>query len=109
MPIFKLTREIMQNNWDYSVKNHIAPPKTEDWHNQRPITIDDVTIWEQLYYQPGNVGIYVAHCPYAEFYIVVYELFLNTPQGIVTYRGTDAPSMVYNKALEMGIDLSTID
>jgi hypothetical protein len=105
MPIFKLTREIMQNNWDYSVKNHIAPPKTEDWHNQRPITIDDVTIWEQLYYQPGNVGIYVAHCPYAEFYLIVFELFLNSKYGIITFSDLDSANEVYNTATSLGITL----
>jgi hypothetical protein len=105
MPIFKLTREIMQNNWDYSVKNHIAPPKTEDWHNQRPITIDDVTIWEQLYYQPGNVGIYVAHCPYAEFYLIVFELFLNSKYGIITFSDLDSANEVYNTAISLGITL----
>jgi hypothetical protein len=106
---FKLTKEILNLYWDNSPPKSITPPITEDWHNQREITIEDVSIWEQIYRQPGNFGIYAAYTPYAEFYIVVYELFLNTPQGIVTYRGTDAPSMVYNKALEMGIDLSTID
>jgi hypothetical protein len=105
MSVFKLTREIMQNTWDYTTPRHIPPPLTEDWHNQRPITIDDVTIWEQLYYQPGNVGIYVAHCPYAEFYIVVFELFLNSKYGVLTFSEPDAADAVYNTAMNLGITL----
>jgi hypothetical protein len=106
MTIFKLTKEILTSDWDDLPSKSMLPPLTEQWHNQREITIEDVSIWEQIYRQPGNVGIYAAYSPYTEFYTIIYELFLNTPQGIVTYNGQDASSMVYNKALEIGIDLS---
>jgi hypothetical protein len=106
--IFKLTSEIVNQNWDDSFSKSIPPPITEQWHDQREITIEDVSIWEQIYRQSGNFGIYAAYSPYTEFYIIVYELFLNTKQGILTYKGDDAPSLVYNKALELGIDLKTI-
>lgn len=106
MTIFKLTSEILNPVWEES--NHIQPPITEQWHNQREITIEDVSIWEQIYRQPGNIGIYAAYSPFFEFYVIIYELFLNSPQGIVTYTGEDAPSIIYNKALELRIDLLNI-
>lgn len=105
MTLFKLTNEILTCRWDYAASRYIAAPLTEDWHDERKITIDDVNIWEVIYSQPGNIGIYSAYCPYAEFYIIIYELFLHTEYGVVSYYGPDAERDVWRKAAELGIQL----
>jgi hypothetical protein len=80
MPIFKNTLDILTNPWSYefSCENSRTPPKTNDWNMERNITVDDVILWEQLYYEPGNIGVYVAYRPYADCYLITYNLFYCT-------------------------------
>jgi hypothetical protein len=80
-------------------------PPSELWREDRQITLEDVQIWEQIYHQEGNVGIYAAWHPYDELYIVVYNLFLNVPGGIEMFYGNDAQDKVLEKAKKLGIDL----
>ena len=67
--------------------------------------IEDVKIWEQIYYKGGHVGIYAAWDPYAEFYMVVYNLFIDVSGGIKTFYGPTARSQVEEHAKKLGIDL----
>jgi hypothetical protein len=105
MADFKLTNEILNNQWVDNTTTCTTPPITEYWHNLREPSIADVSIWEVIYHQPGNIGIYSAYCPYTEFYIIVYELFLNTDCGIVSYYGPDAARDVWKTAENLNIKL----
>lgn len=78
------------------------PPK---WNNDVDLTIDDVVIWEQIYHQPGNIGIYVAWSPNEEFYIVVYDLFVNTSAGIKIFKGPTAVDRILALASKLDINL----
>jgi hypothetical protein len=104
MTVFKLSKEVFDTPWDYDTKRNISPPLTEDWHNTREITVDDVSIWEQIYHEPGNIGIYAAYCPYAEFYIFVFEQFLKTKYEIRSFHNTE---LVYQESLKFGIRLDS--
>jgi hypothetical protein len=104
---FKQTKEILSNPWQCtsqltSVNN--VPHKTP-WDSTTPITIDDIFLWEELYYKPGNIGIYAAWNPYADFYMITYDLFLDTDVGIEVYSGPTASEDIIHKALELGIVL----
>ena len=106
MSIFKTTQEILKLPWrDQDLSQVINRRKPENWHQLRELTIDDVVLWEEIYYQPGNVGIYAAWSPYADYYIITYDLFLNTPYSMETFYGTNAVNEVYYKSKELGIDL----
>lgn len=110
MPIFKSTKEILENPWvnahGRTTANTSGLPCHYEWDNSCLITVTDIRIWEQLFFQEGNLGIYVAWDPFAEFYMITYNMFLNTSYGIQTFQGPTAGQEVYNVAKELGIELS---
>lgn len=67
--------------------------------------ISDVVLWEQLYYKTGSFGIYVSWSPYAEYYMIVYNLFSHIEQGVEIYCGPDACKNLQNKARLLGVEL----
>lgn len=73
-----------------------------DWHYGTKISIDKIKCWEKIYFQPGNLGIYAAHDPYVEYYIIVPYFFIDC---VEIYYGTTASEEVYKKAKEIGINL----
>lgn len=70
------------------------------------MNISDVSLWEQLYYSPGSIGIYVAWRPYAEYYMIVHNLFSHTKQGIETFYGPTAYQEVQRRAASLGISIT---
>lgn len=103
--IFKSTHEVLDCPWEKkeSLTPSKIPPK---WDCDESITFNDVVIWEQIYHQPGNLGIYVAWSPMDEFYIVVYDLFTNIPEGIKVFKGDNAVQDIISLANKIGIELS---
>jgi hypothetical protein len=100
MSVFKTTSEIMENIWDSFDQIDDYPIKHE-WLEVRDPSFDDIKIWEQIYHQPGNVGIYAAWSPSVEVYIIVYSLL----RFVETYTGVDAGKQVYFHARKLGIIL----
>lgn len=78
MPLFRSNQdifktggeEVSESSWFTGNKIHI--PKTGKWDYNRELTVDDVDIWEALYEDNWGMGIYAAHQPYAEFYMIKY-------------------------------------
>jgi hypothetical protein len=109
MPIFKTFSEIIDTPWQHGQElNAIGsnPPDNSQWHYIREITIEDVNVWEQIYYKGGHIGIYVSWDPYAEFYMIVYNLFIDTPLGIKTFYGPNARFQIEEEAEKLGISLT---
>lgn len=79
-------------------------PALSDWHYTNKISIDKINWWEQIYFQPGNLGIYAAFDPYVEYFIIVPYFFVDC---LESYYGSKASESVYQKAKEIGIDLKT--
>jgi hypothetical protein len=109
MPIIKKTDAILNQPWNddsLEIINNSAnlPPRLE-WDYSKNLTINDVTNWEQLYYEFGNVGIYASWDPYAEFFIIVFNLFLDSDLGIETFYGQGSNRKVLERAKELGIEL----
>jgi len=102
--IFKSTYEIINDPWQQKTDEVVSkvPPA---WPNEKDISIQDVIVWEQIYHQPGNIGIYVAWSPYAEFYLVAYDLFTKTSAGLETFIGPDAVVQVQKIASKLNITL----
>jgi hypothetical protein len=100
----KTTHEIFSMPWKQSTNtipiNSKRPPP---WKDNREVTINDVHFWEELYYEPGNIGVYVAWSPYTEFYMIAYNLFVNEEFGILTFHGPDAAIDVSKKLAKLGI------
>jgi hypothetical protein len=107
--MFKTTAEILNFPWRASTQYQaIAPellPKRTEWNYSKELTIDDVKTWEEIYYQEGTIGIYASWDPYAEFYIVVYNLFTAGPNGIKIFQGQCAYKEVIHYAEKFGISL----
>jgi hypothetical protein len=78
--ILRSTSDIFKDTWkkDFSNNQHNGQLLTsKEWDYSREMTIDDVSLWEQLYYKPGSIGIYVSWSPFAEFYMIVHIFSLN--------------------------------
>jgi hypothetical protein len=109
--IFKSTYQILNNPWKKDILNVDHNPKmvppSNPWIQDKQITIDDVKIWEQIYYMPGNIGVYAAWDPFDDFYIIVYNLFSNQSHGIETFSGPDAATKISKKLSNLGIDIPT--
>ena len=102
--IFKDFGEVFDPNWMDSDKV-IYPPKY-DWDYQRELQIEDVDIWEVIYEQSGGVGVYVAWCPYAEFYLIRTG-WCNVPNDIETYYGPGSQKAVQRRMNELKIPYNT--
>lgn len=107
MLVLKSTQEIFYQSWEYVQTVTTAgifnmPPKlVKDGDPE----IDDIVIWEQIFYEPGLVGIYAAWSPYANCYIISYDLFQGTSAGMEFITGKDATEIVVEKAKKLGIDI----
>jgi hypothetical protein len=105
MPIFKTTQEIFSTEWRDPKSFNMTPPTTYDWNLDRKITISDVERWEQIYHSFGDVGIYAAWRPKAEFYIVVHDLLLDNKNSVREFHGNNAVDDVLDYARSCGITL----
>ena len=106
--IIRPTYDILRNPWknDFSDCTQTAITKLPpSWQSPQEITIDDVIFWEQLYFKPGNIGIYVAWNPYTEFYMVVHNLYSYTAHGIKTFVGDSAHEKLLNYVAPFKINL----
>lgn len=101
MSQYRSTLEILNNPWHYDpvVVSNIA---THQWSNDRLIGVEDVEFWETIYYENGNVGVYAAYRPFADFYLIVFNQFLDKTKGIETYRSV---SKTVARCRELGIHL----
>ena len=109
MPTFKNTLDILTNPWtnEFSKTNVVSNilPTSNKWNEDREIKIDDIILWEQLYYEPGNIGIYVAYNPCVEFYLITYNLFFNSEHQFEEFYGDGAAQQCFDRAVELGIQL----
>lgn len=106
-PAFRTLNDITKSGWEEPIfdPNSILLPSKTSWNNDKDISIEDVKVWEQIYFHKGTVGIYAAWDPYADFYIIVYNLFLGNELSIEEFKGLDAENQVFSKAKDLGIDL----
>jgi hypothetical protein len=120
MPFFKTNKNIfIDNQYDelYHANNYdsdkvIYPPGGPDdpkakWDYARPMTVEDVDIWEEIYWQGGGLGLYAAWLPYAEFYMITpHGLYWQkelTNIGIELFYGPGSADKALKRARELGI------
>jgi hypothetical protein len=104
MGIFKTNKELFDVQ-QLTPGDITPPPLSMDCNYSQPLKIKDIEVWEEIYRQPGNIGIYAAWSPYAEFYLIIHELFFNFDQGIEIFSGEYAMSDIMKRSKEFGIDL----
>ena len=95
--------EVYNNDW--ANLPFIQNPVNEKWDYQRELQIEDVNIWEQIYYESGGLALYAAWDPLAEFYMITHKFFMHTPNSIETFYGPMAGERAYKRALELGMPI----
>jgi hypothetical protein len=106
---FITTEKILKSVWknqSIEIKNSIDFPKKLHWTCLESVKFKDVECWEEIFYNQCDIGIYAAWSPFAEFYIIVNFLFLESEHGIEYFQGNSALEEVLNRAQELGIDLT---
>ena len=109
----KSDEDELQSLENLNLTGVFIPPTTE-WDYSREMTIEDVDIWEILSEQSGALGVYAAHKPLAEFYMItcgvdyknsprVIDGFLYHDKIVETYYGPGCQQKVYARARELGI------
>jgi hypothetical protein len=114
MPQFKTTKDILKSPWEDELYNEnwidsntlITPPK-KNWDYSRELKIEDIDIWEVLYYEGGGLGLYAAWEPYAEFYLITQRYFSIRNNAIETYYGKGAQQAVQKRCKDLGIPVMT--
>lgn len=110
MNILRTLESIKKNIWgdeldgDCIINRSSPIPSYEKWNYDQPIEIDKIKIWEQLYHEPGNLGLFVAWSPYIECYILVFYPFLDSKNGIQLYYGKDSCYEISAIMREMSIN-----
>ena len=107
MLIIRSTQNILNHPWksnfvDCTTTITKIPPA---WSQDREMLLTDVVFWEQLYFKPGNIGIYVSWSPYAEFYMIVHNLYSHLDNSIETFYGPTAYEQVVYQAATLGVIL----
>jgi len=109
MTTLRTTDDILKKPWNYSSQGPAQDEPQAHWHYLRQPAIEEIKIWEEIFYQPGNFGIYGAWEPYAEFYIIVYDLFIDDISTVETFYGVNASKELKNRTNKLGIDLPMFD
>jgi hypothetical protein len=104
---FRTTDEILSFIWnDYGVGGVNGQPVKTLWNKDTCPTVCDIKFWEQLYHEPGNLGIYAAHDPFVELYIIVYYPIVDSNfNGITEYYGDTAVEDILDISNKLGIRL----
>lgn len=104
MKAFVSTAEIYraaQSKFDDDLGIDTTPVVTA-WHYGSEIAINNVKYWEKVYFQSNDLGIYAAHDPYVEYFIIMPYFFID---NVETYYGSNASISVFNRAKDIGINL----
>lgn len=116
MPQFKTTKNIFKTPWEDELynenwmdSNKIILPPNKQWDYSRELKIEDVEIWEVLFYQGGGLGLYASWEPYAEFYLITLHNFAIRNNAIETYYGKGAQLAVKKRCKELNIFIKTQD
>jgi len=96
--------EVFDPNWFDTPFMQLPPSRP--WDYKRDITIEDVDIWEQIYFQGGGLGLYVSWSPFAEFYLITHHGFRYKPNSIETYYGPLAAEKAGKRAIELGMPIN---
>ena len=109
MSILRSLEQIKNNAWGSAaqgefIANSGAPIPAYNWDYSKTISVDDVTLWEQLYHESGNFGLFVAWSPYVECYLLVFYPFINFDKGYKIFYGHTACYDVRSFMEKMSVD-----
>lgn len=100
---YTTTEHILHSQWNLEHCEFNGTPA--DWHYTEKLTPDCITIWEVVHYEPGVVGIYAAHHPYCEYYVVVNCASAHRIDSWKTFEGIRAATLAIAYAQSAGVKL----
>jgi hypothetical protein len=113
MATFKTSYNIFKKPWEEELfdenwmdKDKAFAPPTVNWDYSREMKIEDVEIWEQIYYATSGIGLYAAYLPYAEFYMITGQWIVDNPGRIECFYGPGSMQAAYKRAIELGMPIS---
>jgi hypothetical protein len=104
---FKTYSDILEFCWnEFGFGDVNGCPDQSVWDKNTNASICDIRYWEQIYHDPGNFGIYAAHDPLVEFYIVVYYPVVDDNfNGILEFQGDSAIEKLLMFADKLNVSL----
>ena len=79
---YKTYQEIIDCIWcEHGEGKLFGIPEKRSWNSDTTPDIADIHYWEEVYQESGNIGIFVAHDPFVELYLIVYYPLLTTSIG----------------------------
>jgi hypothetical protein len=103
MTIFKTNEEIF-SRWGTSNGSTTVSKKYE-WVENRIPEITDINFWEEIYCEPGNIGVYGAYSPFVSLFVIIHLSMIESQCGIEQFCGLDAEMEVVNRCKDLGIVL----
>ena len=108
MAVYRTTEELLKSCWE---NENFLPstdlyPEREYCTTWRDISYRDIELWELIHHIPGGISVYAAWNPYTEFYIIVHDLFKETPAAIESFYGPRAEEELLEKLKTYGVTLS---
>jgi hypothetical protein len=107
MPIFRSNADIFkygtEESFDsakFDLNNVFIPPSNKKWNYEKELTIENIELWEVIYEESGQIGVYAAWEPYAEFYMIRNKL------EIEVYYGKGALQKTVNKMKNIKIPVN---
>ena len=103
--ITKTTTEILNNAWGEISSEDVPQRRTPfNWMKDTKFKIEDIDSWEEIYYRPGVIGVYVSWNPYEEFYIITHNLHLDK-SFIEIFQGPDAVDDIIQRCKSFGVNI----
>jgi hypothetical protein len=103
MTIFKTNKEIF-SRWGTS-SGLTTVSKKYEWVETRIPEIKDIDYWEEIYCEPGNIGVYGAYSPFVNLFVIIHLSLAESQCGIEQFYGLDAEMEVVNRCKDLGIVL----
>lgn len=112
MSTFKTSKDIFIEPWNSEIYNEndfdkpfASFPPSQPWDYKRELKVEDIDIWEEIYFAGGGSGLYAAWMPYAEFYMITINIHWIGHGSIETFYGPGSSDMAYKRCIELGFPI----
>jgi hypothetical protein len=107
--IIKTTEEIFEDPWGVDKKDVVNPKRTPaKWSHTSQLTFEDVMLWEEIYFQPGAVGVYGAWQPYEDYY-AIFHLMHRDVKYVEIFSGRESIDVLLERCKTFGVILPSKD
>lgn len=99
------TEEIFSNLWRFNSSSKLdGNPIIQTY--KKCNNIEDINLWEILFYEPGGVAVYRAYDPYCDLLMIVHEILLTDKNTIELYHIETEFRKIINRLQDLGISVN---